>query len=136
MGYFWLFGLFKSSFSKESKWPRKQIQSKYSKYWNKWEKGIRSYQLLTFSSYGSVWKARHKKSNRIVAVKIIPADTDLNDLMKEITILKECRSDFIIRYYGSYYKDGDLWVSVVFFFSNAIDCDGIWRLWISCRCDE
>lgn len=71
-----------------------------------------------------------------MAVKIIPADTDLNDLMKEITILKECRSDFIIRYYGSYYKDGDLWVSVVFFFSNAIDCDGIWRLWISCRCDE
>lgn len=56
--------------------------------------------------------------------------------MKEITILKECRSDFIIRYYGSYYKDGDLWVSVVFFFSNAIDRDGIWRLWISCRCDE
>ena len=30
--------------------------------------------------------------------------------MKEITILKECRNDFIIRYYGSYYKDGDLWV--------------------------
>ena len=30
--------------------------------------------------------------------------------MKEITILKECKSDFIIRYYGSYYKDGNLWV--------------------------
>ena len=30
--------------------------------------------------------------------------------MKEITILKECNSDYIIRYYGSYYKEGDLWV--------------------------
>lgn len=33
--------------------------------------------------------------------------------MKEITILKECNSDYIIRYYGSYYKDGDLWVGSV-----------------------
>lgn len=30
--------------------------------------------------------------------------------MREIHILKECRSDYIIRYYGSYYKDGNLWV--------------------------
>ena len=51
------------------------------------------------SSYGSVWKARHIKSNRVVAIKIIPADSELNDLMKEITILKECNSDYIIRYY-------------------------------------
>ena len=57
-----------------------------------------------------MWKARHIKSNRVVAIKIIPADSELNDLMKEITILKECNSDYIIRYYGSYYKEGDLWV--------------------------
>lgn len=30
--------------------------------------------------------------------------------MKEINILKGCRSNYIIRYYGSYYKDDDLWV--------------------------
>ena len=66
--------------------------------------------MVNYRSYGAVWKARHKRSNRIVAVKIIPAESDLNDLMKEITILKECKSDFVIRYYGSYYKEGDLWV--------------------------
>ena len=65
-------------------------------------------------SYGSVWKARHIKSNRVVAIKIIPADSELNDLMKEITILKECNSDYIIRYYGSYYKEGDLWIVMEF----------------------
>lgn len=31
--------------------------------------------------------------------------------MKEISILKDCKSDYIIRYYGSYYKDENLWVS-------------------------
>lgn len=75
-----------------------------------WEKGIPNIAGLTARSYGSVWKARHKNSGKTVAVKIIPVEQDLEDLMKEITILKECRNDFIIRYYGSYYKDGDLWV--------------------------
>ena len=73
-------------------------------------KGIFKGVVLRIRSYGSVWKAIHKKSKRVVAVKIIPVEQDLNDLMKEITILKECRNDYIIRYYGSYYKDGDLWV--------------------------
>ena len=90
---------------------------------------------LTVSSYGSVWKARHKKSNRTVAIKIIPAESDLNDLMKEITILKECKSDFIIRYYGSYYKDGDLWVCSPCCVVTRVDRDGVWRLWITSRFD-
>ena len=90
---------------------------------------------LTVSSYGSVWKARHKKANRTVAIKIIPAESDLNDLMKEITILKECKSDFIIRYYGSYYKDGDLWVCSPCCVVTRVDRDGVWRLWITSRFD-
>ena len=87
------------------------------------------------SSYGSVYKARHKKSNRIVAIKIIPADSDLNDLMKEISILKECKSDFIIRYYGSYYKEGDLWV-LLLHVRLTLDRDGIRRLRIASRFPE
>ena len=34
--------------------------------------------------------------------------------MKEISILKACKSDFVVRYYGSYYKDNDLWVRAFF----------------------
>lgn len=91
-------------------WHKRPIRNRCLKSSSEWEKGRRGSAAEPFSSYGSVWKARHKRSNKIVAVKIIPADSDLNDLMKEITILKECKSDFIIRYYGSYYKDGNLWV--------------------------
>lgn len=50
--------------------------------------------------------------------------------MKEISILKECKSDFIIRYYGSYYKEGDLWV-LLLHVRLTLDRDGIRRLRIA-----
>ena len=65
-----------------------------------------------FRSYGSVVKARIKSSGRIVAVKIVPIETDLADLMKEISILKTCKSEYIVRYHGSYYKNNQLYVIV------------------------
>ncbi|KNB41643.1 serine/threonine-protein kinase [Blastocystis sp. subtype 4] len=61
-------------------------------------------------SYGSVVKALHKRANRLVAIKIVPVDSDLNELIKEISILKSCKSEYIVRYYGSYYKNNDLWI--------------------------
>ena len=61
-------------------------------------------------SYGSVYKARQKKSGSIVAVKIIPASGDLNSLRREIMILKESESPYIVSYHGSYLKDQKLWL--------------------------
>lgn len=69
---------------------------------------------LTRSSYGSVFKAIHKCTKRIVAIKIIPVESELEELMNEISILKSCRFDYVVRYYGSYYKDNDLWVLNLF----------------------
>lgn len=46
----------------------------------------------------------------MVAIKVVPVDTDIEDLMKEISILKSCSNDYIVRYYGSYFKDQDIWV--------------------------
>lgn len=62
------------------------------------------------SSYGTVFKARYIKKNRFVAIKIVNEIQDREDITKEINILKDCKSDYIIRYYGSYYKDDNLWV--------------------------
>ena len=39
-------------------------------------------------SYGEVFKALHKETGNIVAVKIIPVGTDIESLKKEISILK------------------------------------------------
>ena len=61
-------------------------------------------------SYGQVFKALHKETGNIVAVKILPVTQDLESLKKEISILKECKSLYIVQYYGSYLKDNDLWL--------------------------
>jgi len=66
--------------------------------------------FLGEGSYGSVYKGRHRSSGNIFAVKIIPATGDLNSLKREIMILKESRSPYIVSYYGSYLRDSKLWL--------------------------
>ncbi|KJE90658.1 STE/STE20/MST protein kinase, variant 1 [Capsaspora owczarzaki ATCC 30864] len=65
-------------------------------------------------SYGSVFKARHKDTQSILAVKQVPLENDLQDIIKEISMIKECDSPFIVKYYGSYFKDTDLWIIMEF----------------------
>ncbi len=67
-------------------------------------------QQLGEGNYGQVYKAYHKKSGNIVAVKVVPISSDIESLRKEIQILKQCRSQHIVRYFGSYLKDNDLWL--------------------------
>ena len=54
-------------------------------------------------SYGSVYKALHKESGNIVALKIVPIAGEAESLKREISILKNCEDKHIIKYYGSYY---------------------------------
>lgn len=61
-------------------------------------------------SYGSVFKALHKESGNIVAIKQVPLDTDLHEIIKEISIMQQCDSPYVVKYYGSYFKNTDLWI--------------------------
>jgi len=61
-------------------------------------------------SYGSVFKALHKESQQVLAIKQVPVDTDLQDIIKEISIMQQCVSPYVVRYYGSYFKNTDLWI--------------------------
>ena len=45
----------------------------------------------------------------VVALQV-PVDTDLQEIIKEISIMQQCDSPFIVKYYGSYFKNTDLWV--------------------------
>lgn len=38
-------------------------------------------------------------------------ENDLDEILNEIKIMKQCRSPYIISYYGSYFKETELWVS-------------------------
>ena len=75
-------------------------------------------------SYGSVFKAIHKDTDGILAIKQVPVDTDLQEIIKEISIMQQCDSPYVVKYYGSYFKNTDLWVrtpsgEIFFFFGSS-----------------
>ncbi|GJQ81505.1 hypothetical protein Trydic_g14658 [Trypoxylus dichotomus] len=61
-------------------------------------------------SYGSVYKALHKESEQVVAIKQVPVHTDLHKIIIEISCMQECDNPYIVKYYGSYFKNTDLWI--------------------------
>lgn len=92
---------------------------------------------MSCRSYGEVYSAIDKKTEEVVAIKVIPGrfpnclskavassqrlilracmttvEAEIDEVMKEINILKKCNSPYVVRYMGNYLKDGDLWVSV------------------------
>ena len=46
----------------------------------------------------------------MLAIKQVPVDTDLQEIIKEISIMQQCDSLYVVKYYGSYFKNTDLWV--------------------------
>uniref|UniRef100_A0A3Q3QKG8 non-specific serine/threonine protein kinase n=1 Tax=Monopterus albus TaxID=43700 RepID=A0A3Q3QKG8_MONAL len=61
-------------------------------------------------SYGCVFKAHFKETGEIVAIKQVPVESDLQEIIKEISIMQQCNSPHVVRYYGSYFKNSDLWI--------------------------
>lgn len=47
-------------------------------------------------------------------------DTDLQEIIKEISIMQQCDSQYIVKYYGSYFKNTDLWVKILHHHWNVI----------------
>eukprot|EP00179_Madagascaria_erythrocladioides_P009132 CAMPEP_0198313778 /NCGR_PEP_ID=MMETSP1450-20131203/4662_1 /TAXON_ID=753684 ORGANISM="Madagascaria erythrocladiodes, Strain CCMP3234" /NCGR_SAMPLE_ID=MMETSP1450 /ASSEMBLY_ACC=CAM_ASM_001115 /LENGTH=461 /DNA_ID=CAMNT_0044016793 /DNA_START=20 /DNA_END=1406 /DNA_ORIENTATION=- len=64
-------------------------------------------------SYGSVWQGEHReRKGTMAAIKRVPIENDLQELMKEISHMKECSSPNIVSYFGSYHKDSELWIVI------------------------
>jgi hypothetical protein len=57
--------------------------------------------------------ARHSTTLHFLCSSTASVEAEIDEMMKEIEILKRCHSDYIVGYDGSYLKDGDLWVRVV-----------------------
>ncbi len=93
--------------------------------------------LLGEGAFGAVYRATHKATNTVVAVKIIPnatsnaggsgngnADSEADKIMAEIDILSRCDSAFIVGYFECFVKppkkrmdSGEMWIIMEY-------CDG------------
>eukprot|EP00039_Didymoeca_costata_P008359 m.110924 g.110924 ORF g.110924 m.110924 type:complete len:513 (+) comp14052_c0_seq2:396-1934(+) len=67
-------------------------------------------------SYGVVYKSIHSSSGTVVAVKrmlINPNETSTKDIqqtIKEICILQQCKHPNVVKYFASYFKEQELWI--------------------------
>jgi len=86
------------------------------------EKDFQLLEKLGEGSYGSVWKAIHRQTGGIVAIKKVGIDNDLDDITKEIEFMKGCRSPYIVRYFGSYFKSDELWIVMEYCGAGSV-CD-------------
>jgi len=61
-------------------------------------------------TFGTVFKAIHKSTAQIVAIKRVPIKKDLPEIMKEIEFMKNCNHVNIVKFYGHFITDRHLWI--------------------------
>ena len=69
-------------------------------------------------NYGSVYKVKKRSTNEIYAAKISTIlKNNIENFKKEINVLKQCNSPYIIKYHNSYLKNNKIWIIIEY-------CDG------------
>lgn len=70
-------------------------------------------EVLGEGSYGTVYRGISLSSKVEFAVKILPFEADggnLSNISKEIAMLKNLRSPFVVSFHESYIYDNEMWI--------------------------
>ncbi|XP_011043832.1 PREDICTED: serine/threonine-protein kinase 4 isoform X3 [Populus euphratica] len=82
-----------------------------------------SLELIGRGSFGDVYKAFDKELNKEVAIQVIDleeSEDEIEDIQKEISVLRQCRSPYITEYYGSYLHQTKLWIIMEYMAGGSV----------------
>ena len=61
----------------------------------------------------SLFRSIDNRNNSVIAIKIInleEAEDEIEDIQQEITVLSQCDSPFVTKYFGSFLKVRNIWI--------------------------
>ncbi|XP_022749277.1 germinal center kinase 1-like [Durio zibethinus] len=80
-------------------------------------------ELIGRGSFGDVYKVFDKELNKEVAIKVIDleeSEDEIEDIQKGISVLSQCRSQYITEYYGSYLNQTKLWIIMEYMAGGSV----------------
>ncbi|XP_073509563.1 dual specificity mitogen-activated protein kinase kinase 5 isoform X2 [Phyllobates terribilis] len=88
------------------------------------ELDIQNRDILGHGNGGTVYKAYHVPSGKILAVKVIPLDITVElqrQIMSELEILYKCDSPYIIGFYGAFFAENRISICTEFMDGGSLD---------------
>jgi len=81
-------------------------------------------QELGAGNGGVVLKVKHKPTNLIMARKLIRLEIKpaiRNQILRELKVLHECNSPYIVGFYGAFYNDGEISICMEYMDGGSLD---------------
>ncbi|CAH1253385.1 dual specificity mitogen-activated protein kinase kinase 5-like isoform X1 [Branchiostoma lanceolatum] len=91
------------------------------------EDDIQYLAILGHGNGGTVYKANHKSSSKLMAVKVIPLDVTpevQKQIMSELEILYRCDSPHIIGFYGAFFTENRISICTEFMDGGSLELYG------------